>query len=248
MYFGRLLPDGSADSTARHPHRDIACRPCHAYSKTVDRTAEPRGRPQNCLGCHREVTEESRLFHSDLTENCGGCHLFHAPELLIVREDTLSLPLARAAGQVCQDCHVAGTSPPVSPGHRGAAKLIHSQRNSAFAEEPSHFCLSCHNADRRGEVEGTILSSLPRFHVSASHAFGIPLVAGFRKPSSTLKINSDIPDSLVLIEGNIECQTCHSLVSQTEFLLSRQIADGMCTVCHDMGQVSGDSPIFTVSP
>ncbi len=248
MYFGRLLPDGSADSTARHPHQDLACRQCHAYSEIAEREAQPRGQSQECLGCHREVAEKSRLFHSDLTENCSGCHLFHAPKLIIVRGDTLSLTFAQTAGQVCLDCHKSGTRPTVSPGHREAAKLIHSQRNLAFAEEPSQFCLSCHDADRRGEVAGTTMGNLPRFHVSASHAFGIPLVAGFRKPSSTLKINSDIPESLVLIDGNIECHTCHSLVSNSEFLLSRQIADGMCTDCHDMGRVSKSSPIVTLKP
>jgi len=248
MYFGRLLPDGSAGSTAGHPHQDVACSQCHTYSKGADHETLPNGQPQDCLSCHQEVTEKSRLFHSDLTENCSGCHRFHTPELMTVRGDTLSLPFAQTAIQVCRDCHRDGMLPAVSPGHLDAARLIHSQRDLDFAEEPSKFCLSCHDADRGLSVIVSAASGPPRFHVSASHAFGIPLVAGFRKPSSTLKINSDIPEFLVLIDGNIECQTCHSLVSNTEFLLVRQIADGMCTDCHDMGRVSGDSPILTVKP
>lgn len=248
IYFGRLLPDGSAESSARHPHQDVACRQCHAYFKTAVQEAEPRGRSQDCLGCHREAAEKSRLFHSDLAENCGKCHLFHAPELLLISDDTLSLSFAQTATQLCRDCHSDGTRPAISLGHRDAARLIHSQRDLAFAEQPSQFCLSCHDADRRNAVVDFAGGGLPRFHVSASHAFGIPLVAGFRKPSSSLKINSDIPEFLVLIDGNIECQTCHSLVSENEFLLARQISDGMCTDCHDMARVSGDSPILTVKP
>lgn len=63
--------------------------------------------------------------------------------------------------------------------------------------------------------------------------------SGYRKPHSTLRIQDEIPPQITLLDGKIECFTCHSLVSRHDFELVQTIQDGLCLSCHDMGDDVG---------
>jgi predicted CXXCH cytochrome family protein len=247
MYFGRLLPEGKAGSELSHAHGDVECQTCHSFGQSFGDAGSLEIDSRNCLDCHQTRRSENAWFHANgKSQDCTRCHSFHKPEFLIVQSDTMTLEFALQVEAMCDNCHHDGNVlPPVSEGHLGAARLIHSQRTLEFADAPSQFCLACHDATKSsiGIVESGV--SAPRFHVSATHVFGEKLVPGQSKQGSMFKIQDDIPSDLVLIDGKIECQTCHSLVSSHEYLLTQRISDGMCTQCHDMQRDSESAKAFT---
>lgn len=247
IYFGEFLPNGRADLLAEHPHEGIACQTCHRMDQRPGDSTDSNARTQGCVECHASALESGSLFHKvGETRDCGNCHSFHKPELVIAAQDTMLMAFAEKAELLCKDCHTqSGTMPEVSPGHREAAALIHSQRTERFVESPSEYCLSCHDASRSRRSELVSTMSAPRFHIGASHVFGQILVAGSGKPGSVLRIQDELPQHLVLINGKTECQTCHSMKSKYDYQLSQRIEDGLCTSCHDMQRKLGPSPIFT---
>ena len=58
------------------------------------------------------------------------------------------------------------------------------------------------------------------------------MIAGSQQFGSAFRIQDEIPSHLVLIDGKIECQTCHSMISDEDYLLSQTIEDGLCGSCH----------------
>lgn len=248
IYFGEFLPNGRAGKLAGHPHDEISCQSCHEINVAKAESQVKTVLSQNCVGCHANQTTATSLFHSGYgSKDCARCHSFHEPEFVNAAGDTMSLVFAKRAGAVCADCHKeGGVMPEVSAGHREAAALIHSQRTNDLVEAPSKFCLTCHDASRRNNIEAKSSWDVPRFHVSASHVYGETVVAGWSNPGSTLQIQDKLPSNLILINDKMECQTCHSMISKHEYLLSQKIADGLCTGCHDMQRESSPSPVFTV--
>lgn len=234
MYFGRLLPDGSAGLESVHPHEGVECGNCHSFGSKAIGGGMTRPSSQNCLSCHSPADNANSLFHSSrVVVECAGCHLFHKPELIIAAKDTMSMNFAVQAQALCMDCHKSGgLRPEVSTGHQQAAKLIHSQRTVAMAEAPSEFCLTCHGAERTATLGNEISKSAPRFHVSASHVFGQTMVPGVSRPGSAFRIQNNVPTHLSILDGKIECQTCHSMISENGYLLSQTIEDGLCGSCH----------------
>lgn len=234
MYFGRLLPEGDARFGGYHPHDDVECGDCHGLSAKGDSS---RSSFAKCGGCHMSPHADSSMFaRISRNDDCGRCHSFHHPDLIAVGTDTMSMAFVRGSEALCADCHKQGLHPEVSPGHRGAASLMHAHRSVELLDSPSEFCLSCHDGERSRALGMKTTFEAPRFHTAASHTFGEVLTPGFRKPGSTLKIQNIIPASIVTFEHKIECQTCHSLVTNTDFLLVMEIEDGLCTSCHDMGR------------
>ncbi len=249
LYFGWGLPEGDAEENPVPAHNAVECRTCHRMQASKasmsgsadDLSAMPSSR--DCLSCHQtsNLTEgKSGPFHSGANANCLTCHSFHHPEKLVIGETTGALAVAIRGVDICLDCHRDSSSPEVSPGHRLAAEIIHSDTTGNFAANPSEFCLSCHNRDGRLPAHASQLEDFPRFHVSATHPFSIELIPGYRKPGSTLKLRDQIPSTVVTIDGKIECQTCHSLISGEKYLLSKGIQAGLCTDCHDMGHDGSD--------
>ncbi len=243
MYFGDGLSVGRASNSQDHPHAREACSKCHSVNAAARSFSGPRLQNARCESCH-SIDEDagfgSDLFHQDRGQDCVACHSFHRPELVSAGGDTMLLEFAQAAAPLCETCHShAGLRPEVSPGHFEASHLIHSQRSSIFTENPSDFCMTCHNADRATPDGSQFAEHASRFHAEASHAFGVSMESGYRKPHSTLKIQDEIPPQITLIDGKIECFTCHSLVSRHEFELVQTIQDGLCVSCHDMGDNVG---------
>lgn len=247
IYFGRFLPNGRAGLLAEHPHESVTCQSCHNFTQSRADSLNLDLKTETCTDCHSGLLEADSPFHlMDGKRDCGRCHSFHKPEQLKAAQDTMSLEFAVRAKLLCLDCHGQnGLTPEVSPGHRVAASIIHSQETELFVESPSEFCLACHDASRSQISRFASSLSAPRFHVRASHVFGQELIPGSGKPGSVLRIQDELPQHLVLINGRTECQTCHSMKSKHDYLLSQRIEDGLCTSCHDMQRESEPLPILT---
>lgn len=240
MYFGRFLPEGSASLESGHPHDKVECQNCHSLGAKFGENGDSKLDSQNCSSCHFSSMDSHSPFHSSSsTKQCANCHSFHKPELVIAAGDTMLLEFAEKAQPMCADCHKEdGPLPEVSPGHREAAKLIHSQRSTGMSEAPSEYCLACHSKESTAGFARENTKPAPRFHVSASHVFGQSLVTGSNQFGSAFRILDEIPSHLVLIDGKIECQSCHSMISDNDYLLSQTIEDGLCGGCH---QRNGDN-------
>jgi hypothetical protein len=250
LYFGRFLPDGSAGLNSDHPHTRVVCETCHTLGVRPDSAKSIALISETCKGCHEEIGTASPLFHSgSRPENCTNCHSFHRPELVIVKEDTLSLRFASEAKAICLDCHAnANVTPQVGDGHLVAARLAHSQRSNSMSESPSEFCLTCHGTGRAESDDEVGMVSAPRFHVNASHVYGQEVTPGLRKSGSMLKIQDEIPPYIVVVDGKIECQSCHTLISKNDYLLCVTIEGGLCESCHDMNGGFDQPSIFTAKP
>lgn len=250
MYFGRLLPDGSAGLESAHPHDAIECQKCHSFGSKANGSGLSKPGSQSCLSCHSFADDAGSPFHnSRAVDDCAGCHSFHKPELIIAAQDTMILAFATEARALCADCHkLAGLLPEVSTGHRLAAELIHSQRTMKLADAPSEFCLACHGAERTVTLGNGILKSAPRFHVSASHVFGQMITPGASQPGAAFRIQNELPTDLSIIDGKIECQTCHSMISENDYLLSQTIDDGLCGSCHIRNGIDRSSLEFSLKP
>ncbi len=250
FYFGRFLPEGSAGLEGVHPHERIDCQNCHSFKSAGTGSGLPGSDSQKCIECHPPADGVSSPFHNErMAEECAGCHSFHKPELVIAKKDTMLLDFAVQAEALCSDCHkTGGLQPEVSSGHRLAAQLIHSQRTMAMAEAPSEFCLACHGIGRSRVAANEILNMAPRFHVSASHVFGQTVALGSRRPGAAFRIQDDIPDNLLMIDGKIECQTCHSMISDNNYLLSQTVDDGLCGSCHLRYGSDKTNLEFTIKP
>ena len=250
MYFGRFLPEGRAGLEISHPHNNVGCQTCHSFSSLNGPGTMQKIDTQTCQGCHSDAVAAKTPFHDGkFGADCTDCHSFHKPELVIAATDTMLLEFAVRAAVLCSDCHTtAGTMPTVSAGHQLAAKLIHSQHSLEIAEAPSQFCLSCHDAGKPSSIARVNFISAPRFHVSASHVFGQTLVPGLRKAGAAFRIQDKLPPHLVVIDGKMECQTCHSLISERESLLSQTIEEGLCGSCHQRNGEDKTSPEYTIQP
>lgn len=234
MYFGRFLPEGSAGLEIEHPHTKVECQTCHTFGSKADTSGSLLTDNQNCQSCHFSTLDSHSPFHSSsTTRQCADCHSFHKPEFVFVAGDTMTLEFAGKAGALCADCHKEdGLMPEVSAGHREAARLIHSQQSLAMAETPSEYCLACHSNESGGNNANENVKPAPRFHLSASHVFGQRVIAGSQQFGSAFRIPDELPSHLVLIDGKIECQTCHSMISDEVYQLSQTIEDGLCGGCH----------------
>ena len=50
------------------------------------------------------------------------------------------------------------------------------------------------------------------------------------------KIRQTLDERIELFDGRIECQTCHSMASQTKYLLADfESATALCQGCHEHG-------------
>ncbi len=251
LYFGAGLPLTEASLESENAHGQIDCSRCHKMQASIPR-ADGSGElnsalpsSNDCMQCHTVEQMGSNSFHNSGYGDCLSCHSFHHSEELTIAGRPASLSTAKASVELCADCHGESTTPEVSPGHRLAAQLIHGEQEGRFAEQPSEFCLLCHDRDASLPIAAPELSEFPRFHVQASHTYGTILVPGSGRPGSQLKIQREFPPEMPLFEGKIECQTCHSLVSGEKYLLTKRIEQGLCNDCHDMGDRTATNLLTT---
>ncbi|TFH64012.1 MAG: hypothetical protein E4G91_07135, partial [Candidatus Zixiibacteriota bacterium] len=172
------------------------------------------------------------------------CHSFHQPRRLIIKGDTTTIALARSESQLCADCHKSTAIPEVSPGHREAARLLHGELAKSYSDNPSGFCLACHDVSSATLAASAGLDP-PLLHMPASHPFDVSLTPGYRRAGSSLKLQSQIDPAIRSFGGNITCISCHSLTSDYKSLLVTSVESGLCTSCHDM-QRTASSPVFSL--
>jgi len=228
------LIQAEADTGAiSHPHDDLACARCHAAGARAETSLSGAG--QFCKECHarRGSRPSGRLgFHQGARRDCLGCHSYHETDRLTVRENEFSLAALKGQmGGHCLGCHGAGKdTPEVSPGHAKAADLYHAAGTVLAEVSPSDACQSCHSGKSAPGFTASPAAAVP-INLHASHPLGIRVqkLAG----TGNMRIRADRDPRLPLVDGRIECVTCHDLgAGNNDLLVAFDKPYDLCLGCH----------------
>lgn len=240
-----LLQFDPADSGERYarPHSEIPCSECHTMTADLDDgglAVMDLGR--QCRGCHEATLAQGAdlglTFHGDGKRRCVECHSFHQLDRVTARgrEFLFAYGNQRLRSQ-CFACHGKGENPAaLTEGHIQAARLFHSDFKYLASLTVSQACLICHseNPAQTSELSTTAnQAATPRFAVHGSHPTGVRVSTGNGEPGN--RIRADIDPRLRLVDGRIECVTCHSLSAQTRYHLAGfENRTELCRGCHDL--------------
>ncbi len=213
------------------PHRGQGCDTCHHAEDNL--LIDPEAA---CKMCHGSGERGPAGFHRLDRSRCGRCHTIEiggGSTTAVAREQSASAGQPGPAAPQCRVCHVGGARTPsgLSPGHVAAAPWYHARADEVLQQPISLSCAACHNrsAALPEELQGDWKP--PRPHLGGSHPFGIRAASG---GAGAFRIRRETDPRLALVDGRIECTTCHDLLSGTRWLLvETESPDQLCTGCHE---------------
>lgn len=215
-------------------HMETDCTRCHPLVADIGATSfSPTDFSRECRTCHSAriigTTDFARSFHQSGAV-CTDCHSFHETSRLRVGEADFSVGDRnnRRTGQ-CGACHSSGSLANLSEGHRAATAFYHSDRPLKLSASQS--CLACHGAESK-IVTGIRTEGTPTFAEHGSHPVGIEVVPGSGVPGN--RIRAQLDSRLRLVDGRIECQTCHDLTAgNPSRLVTFENQNQLCRGCHE---------------
>lgn len=228
---------GQAGDTPRKDHSKIDCSYCHSPVADVASDEMPVfDASQQCGNCHQPRTgakETQLIFHLANSKHCTDCHSFHETDYITAGTQTFRFRFDKRSSQIslCASCHGSGENPAmISDGHKRAAVLFHADYGQMAGLTPSQACILCHgeNASTNEASDGL---TIPQFQEHNDHPLGVKVVPGAGEPGNRIRFAID--SRLRLFDGKIECQTCHSLTSQSKGRL-RDFSSftELCSGCH----------------
>jgi predicted CXXCH cytochrome family protein len=227
-------------------HESISCTRCHA-TRTASFSESPA---MVCTSCHADgSTGGDRVLQAFHTpgRSCADCHSFHDP--MVVRAKDVRFHVARR--EECAACHVPGKDlSRISEGHRAAAAYYHSDHEDSDAETPSEVCLDCHSrtgGGRSTSLQVSLVTTPPQFHEEATHPFGIEVPLGSN--GGLIAMRDPLDPRIRLIDGKIECLTCHDLTETAKDALVRFDSKyDLCLGCHQMNNRRESAASFAQQP
>jgi hypothetical protein len=221
-------------------HKDALCTDCHTLRAEVSGgSVAALVFREECERCHTaELSNATGIpltFHASRDKGCSACHSFHNTEEIDAagHQFLVSFENSYQRGQ-CYSCHGPSQhTDRLSPGHRYATRIYHSDFRILGRLSPSQTCLICHS--ETAATDSNLLDDharrAPRFSEHGSHPVGVRVIPGKGEPGN--KICSEIDSRIQLFSGRIECQTCHSLSSEKQFrLIALQPREALCRACH----------------
>ena len=234
-------PTAVQATEAPSPHDGISCSLCHGGVQKIA-VASTAPRSNKCLQCHTP-NEAWQVRHPGLTRlhdsACLTCHDFHQSEAGFASTVVeASAPVGLDSGH-CVACHnTEGNMGDLSPAHLKARELYHAEMGSLASVSPSEACLNCHGEGSTSTWQAQTEQSLT-FRHQASHAYGTLVQGGQQIHAKHLR--ADLDPRLPLVDGKMECVTCHSLTAGTDDLLVEYSNPyDLCLGCHTMQQ---DQPV-----
>ena len=229
-----ILPAASSKETPKGDkgHYNANCPSCHSFAKiNSDSDNAKKNLSDNCSECHNPAEIKSSgyplNFHNKAEGNCLNCHQFHQTDLVKAgaRSFTLNFDSKSQLFQ-CFTCHNDSVGlGDLSSGHRLAAAVYHSNNPALTYLSPSEKCLICHSArsDLFPDLAEAGLNP-PTFNEHASHPYGISAQTGGNKIDA---------EKVSLLDGRIECQSCHRFdtARNGEMTLSEYPGE-TCRTCH----------------
>ncbi len=229
-------PAGIGSGRYDSAHEQADCGNCHTFVASTN-AAPPVNRSAQCLSCHSKRPSSTGLAFHNGNRDCLECHNYHRTGMLLAsdREFHFNFNSDRLVAQ-CRTCHHDASRPRnLSPGHEAAVSVYHSDSYQLSGLTPSQGCLLCHSRTTRTMAPSTGSLEPPRFSEHASHPVGQTVVPGSGRGRN--KIRTELDPRLELYNGRIECQTCHSMTSQTTYLLADfESTTALCQGCHEHGR------------
>ncbi len=227
-------------------HQGQPCGECHQLVADYGTTDSWQiNFSDQCLTCHTTFGAKSSplsdVFHRQLDQPCTQCHSFHRTSQLTASGRDFSFDADERARFICESCHrESGLLENLSLGHLGAAEWYHSESAALGRVSPSSTCLGCHSDDHRLQSSPADYTKAIPINMSASHPVGIPInLSGGRTDGYAL--DARIP----LLNGTMECQSCHSLTSGTDFsLVEFSSPYDLCLGCHDQSDKVPSRPMM----
>jgi len=231
---------GESEERFANFHSDIACSECHLQvaSTAVGTLPDFNARCRDCHGENGPTAIGPRLsFHSTADGQCTKCHSFHEVERITAGPTEFLFSFeSRRQRQQCLACHGGRENlSRLSPGHREAARIFHSDYRYAGHLTVSETCMACHDENGSRLISGQLAlnTPAPRFELHGSHPVGIEVKAGRGRPGN--RIRAAVDSRLTLVRNRIECITCHSLSSETSFhLVGFDTPNDLCRGCHEV--------------
>lgn len=232
-----LLVASSATAGDAHHHETLDCRRCHELGRSTVDDPTP-----TCAGCHGPGSSRpwgSAAFHGTGERACTDCHSFHEPGRVTLPGRTEHAELSRLApagsqdgATACGPCH-GDTVPDLSlltAAHRAAADWYHANMELVTNQTVTESCLRCHDHQQELPAELADGWDPPRPHTQASHPYLVE-VTGDR--GGGFRLRTSIDPRLELIEGRIECTTCHDIFRhENDMLVAFESHAALCTGCH----------------
>lgn len=213
---------------------NVLCGRCHENRTT---RSHPSGFRTGRQLPERFPTTDGRMV-------CVTCHFPH-PAMggkdsgpVLAGMNPYMLRFEEPGKPFCVQCHTAetieqGSSHAVSLGlaHRinpdpDAVKLL---------DRSSIECLACHDGTVSSNVEMGGASWSHARGIGLSHPVGISYEDVYREPGSRLHPERSLPDELTLVQGRVECVTCHDHYSGLPGLLVLDnTGSRLCLACHNL--------------
>jgi hypothetical protein len=233
-----LFRPGQTEDKPTEQHSNIPCSKCHEIMAQLNYEGFSTANINDqCRSCHRIVADNTDgiqlEFHRDPKRNCLNCHSFHHSVQLKAGQREFRFEYTnRNLRTLCGTCHGADKSiTNLSAGHKEAAKLYHSDHQYLSFLSPSEACLLCHGTEAMVDRNTADISNPPRFNQHKGHPLGVPVTAG--SGNGGYGVRQEIDSRLVLYNNRIECQTCHSITSETSDLIAGYTEGSeLCTGCH----------------
>jgi predicted CXXCH cytochrome family protein len=109
-----------------------------------------------------------------------------------------------------------------APGGDGICEL----RGADRARTPSHRCTACHDG-----TAATSVAFSTRGNAGGSHPVGVDY-DGAARPFARLKPRAAVPPTVPLVDGRVECTSCHDGASPRRARVANE--RDLCIVCHDL--------------
>jgi len=217
-------------------HEKADCNKCHTFVASTGSSARPVNRSEQCLTCHSSSPGSNELAFHGGNQDCLECHNYHRTGTILAvdREFHFDFSSDRLTQQ-CRSCHTGSSRPTnLSPGHQAAVSVYHSDSFQLSGLSPSQGCMLCHSTGSQLTAPSTGKLTAPKFSQHASHPVGLTVVPGAGRGKN--KIRQEIDPRIELFDGRIECQTCHSMTSGSQYLMADfESATAMCQGCHEHG-------------
>lgn len=213
---------------------DVLCNRCH-----IEQTA--RSHPSGFL-VHRRLPSRFPLMKGRMT--CVTCHFAHrvmgdeSPARLRAETNPYLLRYDQMGRAFCFQCHNPenwssrdrhGTALPVAHEDSQNPDVLQ------LLDRSSRDCLACHDGTISANTDTGGAAWEHAGGIGLSHPIGIPYEDPFRKGRTRYRPVSSLPKAIRLINGRIECITCHDHYSRLKgMLVMDNTGSRLCLSCHAM--------------
>ncbi|BBB32825.1 conserved hypothetical protein [Thermotomaculum hydrothermale] len=217
---------------------DFLCKNCH---EDIDKRSHPSD-----FFVKRVLPKRFPLFNNKMT--CITCHYAHksygSKDTQKRKADNYPylLRYKKAGKEFCIQCHsVDDICNNCEPSHSVSFGVAHVKFDSPeilkILDRSSRDCMTCHNGVIASNADGggTQLSWNHLGGIGLSHPIGVNYEEVYRKSPNFYHPPQSLPPQIKLINGKVECLTCHDHYSKLKGkLVMSNRGSKLCLSCHNL--------------